>query len=191
VKFYASLGNHDETNARLYKPFNMDGKSYYTFKRANAEFFVLDSNYMDPQQLGWLDKALQDSSSPGRSATSIIRCIPMRMPMVPTSTYGNGWNRSFGLMASNLVFSGHDHDYERIRPQNGIVYIVLGNSGQLRFHDLKPSPDTAQGFDTDLTFELVEIAGGTLYFQAVSRTGQTVDSGSVELAGKAHATGQW
>ena len=67
--------------------------------------------------------------------------------------------------------------YERLKPQNGIYYFVLGNSGQLRFHDLRPSAETAKGFDTDRAFVLVEIAGEELYFQVVSRTGQTVDSG--------------
>src|SRR5438128_469205 len=42
VKFYASLGNHDSTSQRLYKPFNMDGQQYYTYKKGNAQFFVLD-----------------------------------------------------------------------------------------------------------------------------------------------------
>src|SRR5579872_842188 len=51
VKFYAALGNHDETKERLYKPFNMDGKRYYSIKRGNAELFALDSNYMDPGQI--------------------------------------------------------------------------------------------------------------------------------------------
>ena len=39
VKFYASLGNHDSREQRYYKPFNMDGKLYYSFKgpsRASA-----------------------------------------------------------------------------------------------------------------------------------------------------------
>src|SRR6266496_1107559 len=35
VKFYASLGNHDDPNCRLYKPFNMDGKRFYSFKKDN------------------------------------------------------------------------------------------------------------------------------------------------------------
>jgi len=32
VKFYASLGNHDDPNQRFYQKFNMDGKRYYTFE---------------------------------------------------------------------------------------------------------------------------------------------------------------
>ena len=43
VKFYASLGNHDDPNReRLYKPFNMGGERYYTFQKGDIEFFVLD-----------------------------------------------------------------------------------------------------------------------------------------------------
>ncbi len=33
IKFYAALGNHDEPSQRFYKPFNMDGKRFYTFKK--------------------------------------------------------------------------------------------------------------------------------------------------------------
>src|SRR5215213_6180917 len=32
VKFYASLGNHDESNERFYEKFNMNGEEYYQFK---------------------------------------------------------------------------------------------------------------------------------------------------------------
>jgi hypothetical protein len=76
----------------------------------------------------------------------------------------------------NVVFAGHEHVYERLKPQKGITYFVLGNSGQLRFHDLRPSPDTEKGFDTDQSFGLVEIAGDQLFVEVVSRTGSVVDS---------------
>jgi hypothetical protein len=39
----------------------------------------------------------------------------------------------------------------------------------------------AEGFDTDRTFGLVEIAASQFYFQVISRTGETVDSGVLEL----------
>src|SRR5207248_2719458 len=63
VKFYASLGNHDNPNERFYKLFNMDEKRYYDFRKANAAFFALDSNYMDPAQLDWLTSELRDSNA--------------------------------------------------------------------------------------------------------------------------------
>jgi hypothetical protein len=63
VKFYAALGNHDDASERFYKPFNMNGASYYSFKKGNVHFFALDSNYMDPKQLDWLQKQLQSADS--------------------------------------------------------------------------------------------------------------------------------
>ena len=79
-----------------------------------------------------------------------------------------------------LVLSGHDHVYERIKPQNGIAYFVMGSSGQLRNGDLsRGSPLTARGFDSDRAFMLCEIKGDTLNFQAVSRDGNVVDSGVI------------
>jgi hypothetical protein len=79
------------------------------------------------------------------------------------------------------VLSGHEHVYERLKPQHGIYHFVLGNSGELRMHDLRPSPDTLKGFDTDRTFAMFEIDGDQMYFQVISRTGATVDSGAVPL----------
>ncbi len=68
VKFYASLGNHDDPNEKFYKPFNMDGQRYYTFKKGDAQFFALDSAYMDKGQLEWLDKELSQSKAPWKFA---------------------------------------------------------------------------------------------------------------------------
>jgi hypothetical protein len=79
-----------------------------------------------------------------------------------------------------VVFSGHDHVYERITPQHGITYFVCGSSGQMRRGNLdKRSPLTAAGFDTDEVFLVVDIDGERLSFSAVSRSGTTVDAGSI------------
>jgi hypothetical protein len=80
----------------------------------------------------------------------------------------------------NAVFSGHEHVYERMKPENNIYYFILGNSGKLMTHDLRPSDRMVKGFDTDRSFMLVEISGDKLYFQTVSRSGTTIDSGMVQ-----------
>jgi hypothetical protein len=79
----------------------------------------------------------------------------------------------------NVVYSGHDHIYERIAPQKGIYYFVCGAGGELRLGDLKRSEMTAAGFDQDRSFMLNEIDGDRLFFQVVSRVGQTVDRGVI------------
>src|SRR5262249_35557590 len=63
VQFYAALGNHDDINERFYKLFNMNGQRYYSFKKGNVHFFALDSTYLDPAHLKWLDKELADSGA--------------------------------------------------------------------------------------------------------------------------------
>ena len=183
VKFYASLGNHDNPNERLYKPFNMEGKRFYSFKQGNAEFFALDSNYMDPQQLDWLKKQLSGSKATWKICYFHHPLYSHGRDHGPDVDLRKRLEPLFEENGVEMVISGHEHSYERLKPQNGIYYFVLGNSGQLRFHNLMPSPDTAKGFDTDRAFGLVEIAGDQLYFQIVSRTGETVDSG-VLTAGK-------
>src|ERR671923_1666140 len=60
VKFYASLGNHDERAQSKYALFNMDGRTYYSFKapKEDVRFFALESDYLDPRQVGWIEKEL-------------------------------------------------------------------------------------------------------------------------------------
>lgn len=180
VKFYASLGNHDNPNERFYKPFNMGEKRYYSFKKGNAEFFALDSNYMDPQQLEWLTNALHDSNAAWKICFFHHPLYSDGKFHGPDTDLRARIEPIFEANGVRLVLSGHEHLYERIKPHGGIYYFVLGNSGELRLHNLKPSPDTAKGFDTDRDFMMMEIAGDQLYFQTVSRTGETIDSGEID-----------
>jgi hypothetical protein len=79
-----------------------------------------------------------------------------------------------------VVFAGHDHFYERIKPQGGIVYFVVGSGGQLAVGDIdRRSALTAKGFDTENAFLAVEIRGDAMSFNAISRSGRVVDSGVI------------
>jgi len=81
----------------------------------------------------------------------------------------------------SVVLNGHDHFYERLKPQKDIAYFVVGSGGQLRKGNIDQGTGlTAKGFDTDLAFMAAEIAGDEMYFNVISRVGQTVDSGVVK-----------
>ena len=183
VKFYASLGNHDDPQIEInYKPYNMNGNHYYTFNRKNIDFFVLDSNYMTPQQLSWVEDKLKGSSAKWKIAYfhhPLYTCAKFHGPDVDLRNQLMPLFTKYGV---NVVWSGHEHVYERIKPQQGIYFFLDGNSGQLRYHNLRAPCDIDQiGFDTDRTFMLVEVDGDQLYFQTITRSGATIDSGQLSL----------
>jgi hypothetical protein len=180
VKFYATLGNHDDPVNRQFPPWNMGGQLYYTYAMKNVRFLALDSSKVDQKELAWLENALKGAQedwkicyfhhplySDGGTHGSAIDIRVVLEPLFVT----------YGV---NVVFAGHDHIYERITPQKGIYHFVEGASGQLRKGDARRSAMNAKSFDQDMSFMLVEIAADQMSFQVVSRTGTTVDSGAIQ-----------
>jgi len=180
VKFYGSLGNHDSTTERFYKPFNMNGQQYYTYKKGNVQFFVLDTNYMKPEQFSWLQKELRNSGTDWKicyfhhplysSGSFHGASTELRLSLEPL----------FVKYGVQVVFAGHEHVYERTKPQNGITYFTEGAAGELRKGNLRKMGLTAVGYDQDRSFMLIEVSGDQLNFQTISRTGKTVDSGVIK-----------
>ena len=180
VKFYASLGNHDEPSQRFYEPFNMDGQRYYTHSTGDVKFFVLDSTYITPAQVDWLKAELERSNEKWK--------IPYMHHPIYSSGEKHGSERDLQILVEPLflkhgvdvVFAGHEHFYERLKPQNGIVYITQGGAAKLRRGNIRDnSALTAKGFDSDRSFTLVEILEDHMFFETISRTGQVVDSGVI------------
>ena len=181
VQFFAALGNHDEPTTRYYPPFNMGGQRYYTYARQRVRFFVLDSTDFDPAQEAWIENAL-------KAAAEEWKVCYLHHPLYSSgSRHGSAVDLRARLEplfvehGVQVVFSGHDHVYERIKPQNGIHYFVVGSSGQLRQGGVRPSPMTAAYFDRDQVFMVAEIAGQELSFEAITRVGETVDSGVIRI----------
>ena len=189
VKFYASRGNHDPGAQWTYPLFNMGGQRYYTFDRRAAlmppvggdrvQFFALDTVHLDADQLTWFDRQLSESKADWK-------IVFFHHPIYSSGRYAlsSAARRSTLEQALiehdvDVVFAGHEHVYERMRPQNGVMYFVAGASGSVRVGDLRPSAVQAYGYDRDLSFMLVEIVRDSLYFRAVNRLGDVVDSGRI------------
>jgi predicted MPP superfamily phosphohydrolase len=180
LKFYATLGNHDNSNERFYKPFNMNGERYYTFKpKPGVRIFSLDSNYMDKPQLQWLEKELAASGADWKivffhhplysSGGAHGSDVQLREQLEPL----------FLKYGVDAVFSGHEHFYERIKPQKGIYYFISGGAAKLRDGDVKKSDLTAKAFDTGYHFMLIELTKDALNFQVITDQGKTADSGAL------------
>jgi predicted phosphodiesterase len=189
VDFYAVIGNHDDPNQPNYAPFHMGGKRYYTFKPKapllarltdnDVQFFMIDTENFDRTQRDWLDREMGKSDARWKIAA-------FHRPIYTSGRYSLWalWTR--GSIEPTLVrhdvrvvLSGHEHFYERTKPQKGITYFISGAGGSLRARDIRPSSVMAAGFDTDYSFMLWEIAGDEAYFQSISRTGANVDWGVI------------
>ena len=180
VKFYAALGNHDDSNQRFYQYFNMDGQEYYHFKKGSVSFYSLNSNYMDKKQVDWLNEKLAADTAEWKIAYF------HHPPYSSGAAHGSDTKLReivepiFTKNRVTVVFSGHEHFYERIKPQHGIYYFISGSGGKLRKGDVKKGlPLTEKAFDADLSFMLIEVAGDRMHFQVISRTGETVDQGVI------------
>jgi hypothetical protein len=187
VPFYAALGNHDVERGRQdqmqYPLFNMAGRRYYTVRKGNGftEFFIIDSTDLDSTQMSWLEHALMNSRAVWKVALS------------HNSLYSSGRKHGsdekmrakleplFIRYGVKVAFAGHDHIYERTKPQNDIQYFVTGAGGKIRRGDVDmKSPVRAASYDRDNSFMLVEIDDREMSFRAISETGLTVDQGVIK-----------
>lgn len=183
VKFYAALGNHDIREQPSYKLFNMEGKFYYSMKapQQSVRFFMLDSNYMSPEQVDWIGNEIKGSGEDWKIAA-------FHHPLYSSGGRHGSDNKLrerlepiFIDNGVSVVFAGHDHFYERIKPQHGIIYFVCGSGGELAPGDIRPNTGlTDKGYDRTCTFLAVEIVGDKMYFNAIMTGGGVVDSGIIE-----------
>ena len=112
----------------------MDGKLYYSFKapKQNVRFFALETTYAEPEQMAWVAKELKGAND------------DWKIPFFHHPLYSSGQRHGSDIRLRtileplfvehdvNVVFTGHDHFYERIKLQKGIAYFVVGSGGKLR-----------------------------------------------------------
>jgi Calcineurin-like phosphoesterase len=191
VKFYATLGNHDDKCAEeqvAYPLFNMNGKRYYTFKPAGdlVEFFALDTNLIvsgrAPEQFDWLERALRESKavwkiaffhhpafSPARRHGDDKDIVRRIVPLL----------ERYGV---RVVLTGHDHILAKLLTRNGTDYFVCGagakvvsNGIRVDYPGLEYAEDGFRGFFT------VELTAESFEYSVISDTGVVKYRGSIAL----------
>ncbi len=158
VPFHAVLGNHDIRTDNgdpqvAYGPFGMKGR-YYTMRRGPVEFFMLDTNgNADWQrQISWLRSVLANSRAPWKVVVG-------HHPIYSSGFYGNDPHLAAKLASLmqrhgvQLYINGHDHNYERSKPIDGITYLVVGGGGA----SLRPVMASGQSARAASVFSFAEI----------------------------------
>ena len=134
TKFYPALGNHDLPPQIFLENFDLpNNERWYSVEIDDIHFIVLDSNSSTSEgseQYRWLETDLQNARDKARFVVAIFHHPPfstgphvedekgLRQTLVPL----------FEEYGVDIVFSGHDHDYERSLV-NGIYYVVTGGGG--------------------------------------------------------------
>jgi hypothetical protein len=129
---FPTIGNHDSSSVfQVVFDLPRSGtRNWYSFDYGDVHFVALDTNDLGAEQAAWLDADLADTDRPWKIVYG------HHPPYSSGSKHGSSLDvrNLFGpILAAHevdLVLSGHDHNYERIEPQDGVSYIVTGGGGK-------------------------------------------------------------
>jgi hypothetical protein len=191
VKFYATLGNHDEDCAEeqiAYPMFNMKGKRYYTFKPAGnlVEFFAIDTTLVvkgrAPEQFQWLEEALKASKATWKIA------FFHHPAFSPAKKHGDEKDvvaRIVPLLERygvRVVLTGHDHILAKLLTRNGVDYFVCGASAKMRSNDIQADYRGLEFAEDQFRgFFIVELNPDSLDYAIMSTAGQVRYRGTLPL----------
>ena len=184
-RFFPALGNHDLTtdNGQAYFDyFDLPGNErYYEFVRGEAHFFVINSDWREPdgiradsRQARWLQERLATSTAPWQivyfHASPFVSYSIYQVPVMD-------W--PFAAWGADLVLSAHAHLYERLLV-GGLTYVVNGLGGHTiyAFDDI-PHPDSQAQFNADFGALFGRVTDEAIYLQFITRRGEIVDEWTI------------
>jgi hypothetical protein len=174
TELFAILGNHDVASgagdAQL-AALGMPGR-WYAVERGDLLGIALDStDPTNPDQLAWLEATLAASDA-------TWKLVGLHHP--PYSSGFHGSHREvreafvplFERYGVQIVFSGHEHDYQRSNPVNGVTYIVTGAASRTR--PTGTAEYTAVAYSTHHFIDL-NIYDDHILLRAVDQDGEQFD----------------
>jgi len=181
--FYLPVHSPPEPDPPANNPsgFRKPDEAYYSFTYGNSHFVVLSSEPAEcstqSYQYIWMENDLQTSSQDPRIRWTFVF---FHQPPYSSGHHGSRldirkvWCPLFERYGVDIVFNGHDHDYERSIPINGVVYIVTAGAGA-PLYSVGTSWWTAYSRSI-YHFCQVTVKGSQLELEAKDTKGETFDS---------------
>jgi predicted phosphodiesterase len=182
-----SIGNHDLGNRGYYiKYFFLDkwtnGENYFVTDWGNVRLIAIDVTIVCEsrcRQYRVVKAALEQ-------AVAQNKLVVMFLHNPPYSSGSHGSDMQLrGVVGSlakqygvELVVTGHDHNYERTKPQDGTTYIVSGSAGA-PIRPVNPQSFTAAA-RTEPHYVLVDVDGDKMSIRAVNLRGEVFDSAAIQ-----------
>jgi hypothetical protein len=149
---------------------------WYAYDWGDVHFVVLDTERIGATQADWLEADL---------AANRLPWIIVYLHRPPFSSGEHGSNRDaqrffvpvFTRHQVPLVLAGHDHDYERSKPIDGVTYVVSGGGGRGTRAVGRSSFTAFSEAVCHLLYVTVE--GNELTLHAIDGVGQEFDSLSI------------
>ena len=179
IPFFPAAGNHDyRTNqgAPFREVFNLPGDSgekWYSFDYGRVHFVAIDTEADYATQAAWLDRDLAANQLPWK-------VVYLHRPPYSSGHHGSDITLRKHLApvlekhGVQLLLAGHDHNYERMHPQNGVAYVVTGGGG-IGTREVGKSSFTAFSEDV-IHFVMVEVGTDDMILHAIDATGREFDS---------------
>jgi hypothetical protein len=177
VQFIAAVGDHDDHHGHIRDQvayFHMPN-TYYQVSKGPVDFFILNTTFFvrSPEQRAWIEQALAHSKAPWK-------IVVAHHPLYSSGRNGNteGLREVLEPLLvkyhADLYLAGHDHDYERFQPIQGINYIVSGGGGAYLYGFRKVKPHSLVRIQTH-HFLLFEATDTQLWMKAINRYGEVID----------------
>jgi len=184
ARYYPVLGNHERNSDNYFKIFNLpNNKKWYKIDFKNISFFVLDSNSdlgKKSKQYLWLEEKLKKNKSD-------FKILIFHHPLFSVGRHGgskylqDNLNLLINQYNIDIVFSGHDHAYERFF-KNNTHYVVTGGGGAPLYDKVDNSSDEKylKKYIKDYHYCLLDIKGKKLDFKVYDIKNNLIDNIFIE-----------
>lgn len=179
--FQPVTGNHDEPenpDSFWHRLIELPNSRDYTLEVGPIRFILVDSTEHEaPSRVAWLARELQKAAFD----PSIAWVIPAfhRPPFSEGERGGDGslrewWVPLFTKYEVGLVLSGHAHTYQRMKPIEGVPYLVSGGGGGW-LYQVDPSHPSIAFATSTYHFVQFQVAGLAIQIEGKRPDGTVFD----------------